>query len=550
MPSSFAVSVIAEASDWSSIDESVLEGSGVIWVPDNYSSIQVAVNAAQPGDTIYVRNGTYYESVDMNKAVTLVGVGFPKVLGNITVGMWGYPNFRVGANNVTVSGFAIRNSGREEFDCAIALHSACFCNISGNRIYNSTGSISTDTGCNYNIFGNNTIENSGSGIVCDGAWNYIYGNKITNNGVAILVAGGGSNTLVNNTILNNQCGITLWVNGNTFRGNNMTGNVYGFDLDGGSYLEQYFQDVDPSNLIDGRPMYYWINQHDRIVPVDAGYVALVNCTNITVDGLDLRKNGHGALIAFTANSTITSCNLTDNTFGLYMWASENNTIYHNNFINNTFHVGNPWSWWPPVPELPPNTWDSGYPSGGNYWNSLNATDLYSGTYQNETGSDGISDTVNAIDVNNQDNYPLAAPINIFDAGTWNGTPCKVHIVSNSSISDFQISDVQKTINFNVTGLNDTSGFCRVAIPNTIIQDLWQDNYTILVNNQPVQFRSWTDTENTYLYLTYQHSQHQITIIPETTTLPIIIALTILTVTLKKQKTPKNTTPYSSHRQKQ
>ncbi len=35
--------------------------------------------------------------------------------------------------------------------------------------------------------------------------------------------------------------------------------------------------------------------------------------------------------------------------------------------------------------------------------------MYSGQYQNETGSDGIGDTPYVIDANNQDNHPLMRP---------------------------------------------------------------------------------------------------------------------------------------------
>jgi outer membrane protein assembly factor BamB len=56
-----------------------------------------------------------------------------------------------------------------------------------------------------------------------------------------------------------------------------------------------------------------------------------------------------------------------------------------------------------------NVWDDSYPSGGNYWSNYAGTDLYSGPYQNITGSDGIGDTPYIIDANNRDNYPLMQP---------------------------------------------------------------------------------------------------------------------------------------------
>ncbi len=36
-------------------------------------------------------------------------------------------------------------------------------------------------------------------------------------------------------------------------------------------------------------------------------------------------------------------------------------------------------------------------------------DIYTGPYQNETGSDGVGDTPYIIDVNNEDRYPLMKP---------------------------------------------------------------------------------------------------------------------------------------------
>ncbi|HMD81737.1 MAG TPA: hypothetical protein VKE92_10545, partial [Anaerolineales bacterium] len=45
-------------------------------VPDNYPTIQAAIDAASPGDTIVVRSGTYFENLTLNKAVTLTAESF------------------------------------------------------------------------------------------------------------------------------------------------------------------------------------------------------------------------------------------------------------------------------------------------------------------------------------------------------------------------------------------------------------------------------------------------------------------------------------------
>jgi parallel beta-helix repeat protein len=44
-------------------------------VPTDYPSIQAAINAAKPGDSIKILPGTYYEQLFINKSVTLIGSG-------------------------------------------------------------------------------------------------------------------------------------------------------------------------------------------------------------------------------------------------------------------------------------------------------------------------------------------------------------------------------------------------------------------------------------------------------------------------------------------
>lgn len=178
--------------------------------------------------------------------------------------------------------------------------------------------------------------------------------------------------------------------------------------------------------------------------------------------------------------------------------ASNNSIYHNNFINNIYHVSTYGS---------ENTWDNGYPSGGNYWSGYNGSDTKSGGHQNQTDSDGIGDTPLVFDSNNKDNYPLMGPLAVFVAGTWNGTTYSVEISSNSTISGFAFSVEQKEISFNVTGTSSTVGFCRVSIPKALLGE----PFTVWIGTDLVTPTIASDDIHYFLYFTYGHSTQTITI---------------------------------------
>jgi len=147
-----------------------------------------------------------------------------------------------------------------------------------------------------------------------------------------------------------------------------------------------------------------------------------------------------------------------------------------------------------------------------------------------------------IDANNTDRYPLMGPITSFDVGTWNGTACSVDVVSNSTVSDVQVDFAKRTVSFNVTNPESNTGFCRVTIPNVIVQGLWHGNYTVLLNNEQWRFTNWTDTSNTYIYFNYTHSEHEVVIMPEfpsTATMWLFTALSIVAVMLAKRRTLGN-----------
>jgi len=93
------------------------KGSDVIKVPGDYSTIQAAINAADPGEVIQVRAGTYNENILLDKAVSLIAESFDQInpVNNHTIidGMGGGATILIPAGLTqmpTIRGFVIQNS--------------------------------------------------------------------------------------------------------------------------------------------------------------------------------------------------------------------------------------------------------------------------------------------------------------------------------------------------------------------------------------------------------------------------------------------------------
>ena len=205
--------------------------------------------------------------------------------------------------------------------------------------------------------------------------------------------------------------------------------------------------------------------------------------------------------------------------------------HHNNFFNNKVEndpqVDIPMQWLPGWEPGNPNVWDNGFE--GNYWSD------YEDRYPNakELDGSGIWNTPYFINENNQDNYPLVAPIYLFDAGTWEWTQYNVDIISNSTVSDFSFNPEGALIQFNVEGEDGTTGFCRVTIPKNLLSS--NRKWIVLVNGQHVTPVVNETAEYSYIYFTYMHSQKTIEIIgtnaipefPPTSILSIFLLATLL-----------------------
>jgi len=70
----------------------------------------------------------------------------------------------------------------------------------------------------------------------------------------------------------------------------------------GDSLSDYTHEIDESNTVNGKPVYYWKDVNGGEIPDGAGQVILVNCKNIVVENQNLTSVGIG--VAFSSYSTI------------------------------------------------------------------------------------------------------------------------------------------------------------------------------------------------------------------------------------------------------
>ncbi|MCW4005939.1 MAG: right-handed parallel beta-helix repeat-containing protein [Candidatus Bathyarchaeota archaeon] len=167
--------------------------------------------------------------------------------------------------------------------------------------------------------------------------NTFVGNSFSNNTYGLYVEDMSTgNRILDNTFTDNTHGIYLKeCSENTLRNNRMQNNTYNFYVYS-SYMQNSVNDIDQSNTVNGKPIIYLVNQNSASIPADAGYIALVNCTDITVQGFELKGNGQALLLAGVSNVTIKQNTITVNKNGIWLLNSQNNTITANTIADNTY----------------------------------------------------------------------------------------------------------------------------------------------------------------------------------------------------------------------
>ncbi len=314
----------------------------------------------------------------------------------------------------------------------------------------------------------------------------ISGNNITNSDHGINLYSSSNNNIYGNTVTNSHHGIRLIASSNNIlSGNNITNSYHG--------------------------------------------VYLSSSSNNTVSANTVTSNNYfGVFFSSSSNNTVSANTITSNNdYGLYLSGSSDNRFYHNNFIGNTEQVRIR------VPSYA-DFWDNGVE--GNYWSDYTGDDIYSGPYQNETGNDGVGDTLYLIDENNTDHYPLMGMFSSFNTSL----NYHVNVVSNSTVEDFIYFESNSTIRMHISNMttNQTFGFCRVCIP----KKLMPPPYTVVINDGLTEVLHFNDTiydngTHRWAYFSYEHSTLEIIIIPEfpsLTILPLFMIAMLLAVTVYKR----------------
>ena len=234
--------------------------------------------------------------------------------------------------------------------------------IKENSIQNNNYGIDVDSSYN-NLFQGNFLSDNGLGFSFSSSkGNMIVGNTIKDGAYGVYFETSPLNTMTDNTICNTSMFGVYFLSSsqNVLKTNEMINcslMVYG------NNLADYVNDVDTSNTVNGKPVYYSIHQTDLILPQDAGQVILIDCIGCTIKNLNLTKGTIGIMLAYSSHNiirgnmvksqsmtaldlghvgnnhnTVQGNTIQGNGYGVDIEFSEGNTIVKNKIFSNDYGI--------------------------------------------------------------------------------------------------------------------------------------------------------------------------------------------------------------------
>jgi len=265
-------------------------GSG----PNNYTSIQSAIENASDGDIVYVYDDSspYNENLEiLGKSIDLIGENKDTTIIN-----WNNTDnlIYVEHGKINICGFTLQSTKR-----------IMYISISNNNIV-TDNIIRGSDGIFLRISNNNIISNN-------------FFNSINSGGCGIGLCDSSYNAITNNVLIN----FSIF-----------------FDL--ANWDNPIFQNTISNNLVNDKPFIYYEEESDKVIE-EAGQVILIKCDNITVQNQEFSNLGYAIQLIETnncliSNNTVSHCsNAIDlNYQSSYNYISGNSiSDYHIGiFINN------------------------------------------------------------------------------------------------------------------------------------------------------------------------------------------------------------------------
>jgi len=308
-----------------SVKSHFMARSSVIRVPDDYPTIQEAIDAANPGDIILVSSGVYHETLDIDKPLSLIGEDGENTF---IIGSGVGSVVHISSDNVTLRGFTVKGSGRhyispfEGGDAGVTLDNCKGCVISNLIVTGNSIGIFLNISNSNLIEGNTVYSNDKDGIHL----------RMSNRNIVIRnnasLNGGHGGIYLNphssyNLLLDNICsrnadhGIKLQESSNH---NVLAHNTCIDNENAGIFLRRSNYNVLYNNTCIG-------NRHNPAIMLH-----ISNENNIIIGNL-CKDNDEGISLQHSSNNNwIINNTLMSNRRGIFLWSS-NNIIIINNVIS-------------------------------------------------------------------------------------------------------------------------------------------------------------------------------------------------------------------------
>ncbi|MCK5631862.1 right-handed parallel beta-helix repeat-containing protein, partial [Candidatus Bathyarchaeota archaeon] len=329
--------------------------AATITVPDDYPTIQEAINNAADGDTVFVKAGTYYEHVVVNKTVSLLGENSKTT---VVDGNWTGVVINVTQSNVFISSLTVQRSGSVYWENAgIFLDNVENCTLKENILTeNSFAGLELNHSHRCIVSENNISDNSGVGItVVSGSFNNLSRNSIAENGWSALTLNDETynNTISeNNMTSNNLAGTGHCINlyrssNNSIQKNNITGDDNGIRLEYWSQHNTIAENNITSNTLTGVLVETYSDNNTISGNVISGSISGVVISSSRYVEIFSNTIAHnyggdwdaGIRLDSAGYSIIYSNLITDNWRGILLYTtSPHVSIYSNNITYNEFAV--------------------------------------------------------------------------------------------------------------------------------------------------------------------------------------------------------------------